>query len=84
MNIGLKNQLIAYVEDVLKPYEVENIELYDEVELDVYLVEMEDGQEYWLLYDQGVVGLYRKTGIFNDLANVLEVQSEYELNEAYH
>lgn len=78
MNLGLKNQLITYVEDVLKPYEVESIELYDELALDVYLVEMEDGQEYWLLYDQGVVGLYRKTGIFNDLDHVLEIQAEYE------
>ncbi len=76
-----EDMIIQYVEDVLKPFEVEHIELFEERDFDIYVCEMVHGEEYWILFDQQVCGMYRKCGIFNDIENVLALHDEWSNNE---
>lgn len=69
--------IIDYIEDVLKPYEVASLTYVDEKEYDIYECEMENGEEFWVLFNQQVCGLYRKCGIFADIENVLAMHEEW-------
>ena len=73
-----EEMIIQYVEDVLKPYEVLNISYIDEYDYEIYLCEMEHGEEFWVLFQNQVCGLYRKCGIFNDIENVLAMHEDFE------
>lgn len=81
MSTYKKEQLIAYVESIIRNCDVDNIEVCktfdDEVgETQVWLVEMEDGEEYWLVEGAYPTNIYRRSGIYQDVTRVYETHKD--------
>ena len=82
----------ARIEELAQQYfpslSITDISLYDEEfdDYDVYIVEMEDGREYWAFDDQQDIFLLNKNGIYADLENAYDallqmIENSKELQE---
>lgn len=77
-----KLQLLEYAESVLsgkKAEEIRYIATKNSVEGEcvIWLVEMEDGEEYWLLEGEQPANLYKKSGIYESVERVYEAHIEW-------
>lgn len=72
-----RERLMSYAEDVLLPATAKDITLINTVEeegeeLSLWLVTMEDEEEYWLLENGSPCGIYRCSGIYESSQRVLD------------
>lgn len=72
-----RERLMGYAEDVLLPATVKDITLMETVEeegeeLSLWLVTMEDEEEYWLLENGSPCGIYKRSGIYESSQRVFD------------
>ena len=77
-----KQQLMEYAEEVLQPLLAEDIAIMDtktneDGDTNIWLVEMEDGEEYWLLEGAYPMNIYKKSGILNNAERAFEVHLQF-------
>ena len=77
-----KQQLMEYAEEVLQPLLAEDIAIMDtktneDGDTNIWLVEMEDGEEYWLLESAYPMNIYKKSGILNNAERAFEVHLQF-------
>ena len=69
--------LMKFAEDAITGATAESIEFIEDVEddeeLSLWLVTMEDGEEYWLLEEDSPCALYKRGGIYEDRSRVIDV-----------
>lgn len=77
-----KQQLMEYIEEILQPLSAENITFMEtktkeDGDINIWLVEMEDGEEYWLLEGVYPMNIYKKSGIINNVERAVEVHLQF-------
>lgn len=69
--------LMKFAEDAITGATAESIKFVEDVEDDeevsLWLVTMEDGEEYWLLEEDSPCALYKRGGIYEDSSRVVDV-----------
>ena len=77
--------LMKFAEDAITGATAESIEFVEDVEDDeelaLWLVTMEDGEEYWLLEEDAPCALYKRGGIYEDSNRVIDV---YKIMQEEH
>lgn len=84
-----KEAIIAYVSEVFSQQEVEDGKLIetigDDPQADIWLVEMDTGEEYWVVDDQQSLSLFHKSGILQNAQRAydtyVETLAQNEQNE---
>lgn len=77
-----KQQLMEYIEEILQPLSAENTTFMEtktkeDGDINIWLVEMEDGEEYWLLEGVYPMNIYKKSGIINNVERAVEVHLQF-------
>ncbi|MEF9967085.1 MAG: hypothetical protein RR766_01135 [Longicatena sp.] len=63
----IKSKIMEYAEKLLSPMLVENATLYSEIEdTNIWLIETDTQEEYWVLSGIYPSNIYKKSGIYND------------------
>lgn len=75
-----KETIISYVSEVFSQQDVEDAVLIDTIDddpqADIWLVEMETGEEYWVIDDQSSLHLYHKSGILQNAQRAYDTYLE--------
>ena len=76
-----KEQIRSYAEDIVAPEAIEDIQYYtsfsDEAgESDVWLLESDTGNEYWVFEGAYPANMMRKSGIYQDAQRAYEAYVE--------
>lgn len=84
-----KSQIMEYAEKVLHPMLIDNLHIAEVLEdeegtTDVWLLETDTGEEYWVLEGVFPTNIYKKSGIYTTPQRVFEAHKEMmqeELNK---
>lgn len=77
----IKNKLIEYAEDSLIPALIDNIDIYTSMndehgQTNIWLLETDTGEEYWLLEGVNPSNIYKKSGIYEKSESAYEAYIE--------
>lgn len=73
-----RESLMKFAEDALTMEEAEDIQYIqdfedDEDTLSLWLITMVDGEEYWLIENNQPCAIYKKSGIYSEAKQVIEL-----------
>lgn len=90
-----KEQLSNFAEKLLQPEEIEKIEYYtslqdEEGDCDVWLLETDTGNEFWLFEGTYPVNIIKRSGLYTDVQRAYEayidmfLDEPVEVNDRFH
>lgn len=81
-----KETIMTYVSEVFSQQEVEDAVFIDTIgddpQVDIWLVEMETGEEYWVVDDHSSLHLYHKSGILQSAQRAYDTYLETSEEQA--